>query len=934
MRPGRSSDTVEGIDGLSALLKRSGVVFAVEDIADALWLAGQIGELETAPEEQRPASGAMAQTTVREELIEGEDDPGADAEDAAPLALPRSDRSHQTQDAEDGTPIKAPAAPALRIQLDLARALRPLRRTVPSPGQLEFDEAATVEQIADQNIWSPVLRAAPERWLDLALVVEDSASLVLWKETIREFQLLLERQGAFRRVTTWRLKQTEQSGLELFQNWKQEPKGQRPHKLEQLLDPAKRRLMLLLSDCTSEGWRSGQILDGLSLWGEQAPVAVVQFLPERLWSQTVLGRGVPVWLSAVEPGVPSAKLNRAYRMPLFEQLLALAEIQPSSRQRLVVPVVPLEAEPLKQWAKVVAGLGEVRTMGVEFDRGKFGASGGSGEVEAVEQQAELRVQRFRSTASLVAQRLAGLMAAVPVDPVIVDLIRQSLLRQAGPVHVAEVFMGGLMDAQETPEGLRYDFPQRVRSLLLDAMPRSTTERVLDAVSGYISERLGLNTRSFEALLGLDFSGDVEAQGWVVPFARVAAQALARMGDEYAALAERVRTGQTIAPPPRVETPEDVFPLLQTFKFREATLSFLSQSLNEPQSVGELELEFAIRAEIQRYGLTHRESEVWQLHRQGYSYDEIAGQLYISRNTVKKHLKAIALKRGVAERSQDEVGLEAFEFKVASITGLKITRRKKWGRQLREVLAEGVELEMVLIPAGSFVMGSPEGEEGRRDDEGPQHEVRFAEPFLMGKYPVTQAQWRVVAQMPQIKRDLNPDPSKFKGNNRPVERVSWNEAVEFCARLSHHTDRQYRLPSEAEWEYACRAGTTTPFYFGETLSTELANYDGSAYGAGPSGERRGETTDVGTFPANDFGLYDLHGNVWEWCQDRWHSNYEGAPTDGSAWLSNEESSRYVPLRGGSWNFNPGLCRSASRFRFAPDDRFVSLGLRVVCAIART
>ncbi len=166
-------------------------------------------------------------------------------------------------------------------------------------------------------------------------------------------------------------------------------------------------------------------------------------------------------------------------------------------------------------------------------------------------------------------------------------------------------------------------------------------------------------------------------------------------------------------------------------------------------------------------------------------------------------------------------------------------------------------------------------------------------------------------MPKIQRDLNGDPSEFKGDNRPVERVSWNDAVEFCQRLSQQTGQDYRLPSEAEWEYACRAGTKTPFHFGETLDSSLANYNATeTYGEGVKGEYRKQTTNVGVFPANAFGLYDMHGNVWEWCADCWHENYKDAPTDGSVWLADNLSDRRI-VRGGSWCYLPRYCRSAYR-----------------------
>jgi formylglycine-generating enzyme required for sulfatase activity len=249
------------------------------------------------------------------------------------------------------------------------------------------------------------------------------------------------------------------------------------------------------------------------------------------------------------------------------------------------------------------------------------------------------------------------------------------------------------------------------------------------------------------------------------------------------------------------------------------------------------------------------------------------------------------------------------------------------------LGKGIPpLEMVAISSGKFVMGSPL-DEPERYDESPQHEVTVP-PFFMGRYLVTQAQWRAVAALPQINRKLKPSPSRFKGDNRPVERVSWYDAVEFCDRLARETGRPYRLPTEAEWEYACRAGTKTPFHFGETITTDLANYNGNyTYGGAPKGKYPGKTTPVDHFQiANAYGLSDMHGNVDEWCLDHWHENYEGAPTDGSAWLSDQENDFRV-IRSGSWHYDPRFCRCAYRHWNNPDDMFGSFGFRVVCAAPR-
>ncbi len=284
--------------------------------------------------------------------------------------------------------------------------------------------------------------------------------------------------------------------------------------------------------------------------------------------------------------------------------------------------------------------------------------------------------------------------------------------------------------------------------------------------------------------------------------------------------------------------------------------------------------------------------------------------------------------------------------------------------------DNISLELALIPDGTFTMGAPKSEEGSRDNERPQHDVTLSS-FLMGRYPITQQQWKAIALHTDLKVniDLEEDPSYHKDPYegidrwlRPVEQVNWYEAVEFCQRLSKLTGRDYQLPSEAQWEYACRAGTTTPFHFGDTITTELANYRGTdneeykwsgSYGKGPKGEYREQTTPVGYFEvANAFGLSDMHGNVWEWCADDWHDNYDGAPTDGSAWIDDDNAQNVNPenkedsaenkqkrlssvIRGGSWSYIPNLCRSAYRDNFNGRDNHVNdNGFRVVCLFGRT
>jgi formylglycine-generating enzyme required for sulfatase activity/uncharacterized caspase-like protein len=244
----------------------------------------------------------------------------------------------------------------------------------------------------------------------------------------------------------------------------------------------------------------------------------------------------------------------------------------------------------------------------------------------------------------------------------------------------------------------------------------------------------------------------------------------------------------------------------------------------------------------------------------------------------------------------------------------IDRPKGEAKIFVEDLGNGISLTMVKIPGGEFTMGSPASEEGRSDDESPQHRVKVPE-FYLGQTLVTQAQWQ---QM------MGNNPSKFTGDGKlPVERVSWLDTQEFCQKLFQQTQREYRLPSEAEWEYACRAGTTTPYYFGGTITDKLANYH----------SQRKKTTSVYEFPPNAFGLYDLHGNISEFCLDHSHENYQGAPLDGSAWLSDDDKASRI-MRGGYWGEIPRYCRSASREAFTPVNRINIIGFRVVCEIPRT
>ena len=369
-------------------------------------------------------------------------------------------------------------------------------------------------------------------------------------------------------------------------------------------------------------------------------------------------------------------------------------------------------------------------------------------------------------------------------------------------------------------------------------------------------------------------------------------------------------------------------------------------------------DLAIQAVRDGEGLKDAERIVLEGSWHGKTYTQIAegssySPGYLSRDigpTLWRDLSKALETRVSKSNFRDAVGLWADQQKALGVLldnpdTLTLHRYQRTNQRYTEDLGDGVTLPLMLIPAGRFWMGQTEAETaelkqqvGEEDyqryyaRELPRHPVMVPS-FFMGKTPVTQAQYvAVMGTNPAEKYDAD----RFVAPEKPLVGVSWDDAVAFCQRLAERSGKDYRLPSEAEWEYACRAGTETPFHFGPTLSPDLANYRGTvAYGSGPTGEYREQTTAIGRFPANRWGLRDMHGNVLEWCEDDFHDSYQGAPDNGSAWVDADRSkSLRRILRGGSWDFNPWGCRSAYRYNNSAACRFSIIGFRVCCSAPTT
>jgi len=870
-----TSSAQQTIQDFADRLRKGWSDLDAESLADIFWLAHQLPKPDrsvVATPEPLPQPKTVVTTTSSGSTPSG----GAPDRVSVVSSPPSMTVGKETLPA--GTlPIQITVGQALRSQLALSRALRPLMQKIPSPIQRELDEEATALHHAELQCWSPVLKPTPERWFDLALVVEDSPSLHIWEETITELYGLVMQLGAFRQTRTWRLQSDSSGEIQICSNWKN-PSS--PKSWKSLKDPTQRRLIWLITDCTSALWqesdRRQSLLKVLREWGKYSSLLLLQPFPERLWKRTSLYQGNLFRVQGTTAGASLSELSKGakdwFADPDDPDDVAVKE---EHQQAIVLPVVSLEPEPMRRWAKVATGSVQSSITGFRFLLPEL-AQPSPAPLE--EEQAvsppevstpEQRIRHFIGSASGTAQQLAGLLVALPVSLPVIYLVQRTLLPNSQQVHVAEVLMGGLLKTIPNSNNA-YTFHEGVREHLLEAVPISKTVNVLDTISADVSERLGLGAKTFTALLADPrFQTKQPQVEWLLSFAEIGLNTLKRLGGVYRMQAEAL---ERITPPP----PGNTWPPLP----REFSVEIATVQVEE---IVQFEFE---TAKIEK----NPKSNKWVI-------TKTTGTVWGYIETLTPHPQA--------EQERDSL----------------------------------IEIPMIEIKGETFRMGSPKGEPESNSDECPQHEVRLGD-FWIGQTPITQAQWRVVANYPPVNPDVEftANPSRFEGDNNPVEQVDWYEAKEFCDRLSAATGKVYDLPTEAEWEYACRAGTTTPFSFGEMITTELANYDGNyPYNNGPKGEYRKQTTPVGTFPANPWGLYDMHGNVWEWCLDHWHDSYnkpeELKQQGNTPWLSSVESSSRL-LRGGSWFYNAKACRSAYRVHSAPDNPNYSFGFRVVCRASRT
>jgi CheY-like chemotaxis protein len=535
-------------------LRGEKIDFAPRDVADLVWL---VLHMRLTPPGARDQGGIGTQATP---LSGVKDTPPVEyADSEAPFqetTAPAHEGSASTSEnvgahlyepsaGEDmttpsgGVPLRTPAAQSLMGALELSRAMRPLMRRVPSRTRYQLDEEATVELIArtENRVWMPIMRPAPSRWLDVVLVVDSGESMRVWQQMATEVRHLLERQGAFRDVRTWRLDTDCEDGkVRLYGS-----SSKMERKTRELIDPTGQRLILVLTDCVSPAWKGSRLPQVLREWGGSNPVALVQVLPQSLWARTSLRRAKRLRVRASLPGTPNGLLRKEASSKWLTQ---------RTPEGMPFPVLTLEYLHVKSWARLVVAAGGASSPAFVLADGEAIADKvNEAEGSEAKPTPEQTLSQFEATASPAAMELARLLsAAAPLALPVMRLVQSVMLPSSRQVHLAEVFNGGLLcrvsrkAETDDPERVQYDFLPGVREKLLKGTPVPDSVQVLKTVSAYLSERFG-QSLDFPAILADPNS----EQGRALArrnkhFAIVTGKVLSRMGGRYHELAERLMEG--------------------------------------------------------------------------------------------------------------------------------------------------------------------------------------------------------------------------------------------------------------------------------------------------------------------------------------------------------------------------------------------------------
>lgn len=527
-------------------LQKQRIFLSEKELTDVFWLAARL-PLRAPEPEKKPGDKATSPiepnvdpsetkvepgrtTSKPPETPTGERGEGVDSRgSAAGQVYTTRRRDAQAAVGKRGVPLRAPAAPALPHPLELERAFRPLMRRVPSRAVEILDEDATVERIAEQRIWVTETRPARERWFEVALIVDAALSMAVWKPTLDELRLLLERHGAFRDVRVWRMNTHAPGALSLSAG-----PGRASHPPDELNEPYGRRLILLASDGVGDGWHDGRVKQLLEDWARRGPLAVVQMLPLSLWRQTGLAASPVVTVRAAGAGLPSALLEVVDRRRRYDSV--------GGPKPVPIPVFTLEPEVVREWANLTARAGGDTATALLLETWEpEPAEAEAGDPELT--NAEDRLESFDAIASPLARELAGLFAATPLLRLpVLRMVQREMLPESGQTELAEVVLGGLLRATNPAadsDELEFEFYPGVRDQLLDSILVTDAIEVYNAASRYVEGHLG-QFRDFQAIIE-DPTGKA-AESLALedkPFAAIHAKLLRRLGGHFAEVAENL-----------------------------------------------------------------------------------------------------------------------------------------------------------------------------------------------------------------------------------------------------------------------------------------------------------------------------------------------------------------------------------------------------------
>jgi formylglycine-generating enzyme required for sulfatase activity len=773
-----------------------------------------------------------------------------------------------------GPSIEVPSLPSLPNRDRFVRQLKLLRRLHPSLRRRTLNLDATVRRFCEEEIPEPVFSPGYEQTLNLTFLVDESPTMDMWRNMASEFFGVLQASAAFQRSRAFLWSVTMQDGRAQASY---SPLHSAADESESDADVVKRLefsahdVVVLFSDCTARRWYRSDCMAQWKEWARRAHVVVVNPLPQRFWPRTSLEAAQRVNLRMDQVASPNASLRVSSPQQTGPDL--------PRDQTFALPIVAPDPAHLLAWSRFMA----LRRRSFP---GRLYSIGDSQPLSPAPERKPLtsreRLAMFKRQARPEAVELARLVAASPIINLpIVRLLRSRLLAPSRPgvdpndcSYDAEVMLSPLLqvapiDKREKrsaePDQVLYRFPDEkggqdikgMRAALVGELPRARIQEVLNTIGFYIEHEA-------EELQAGHFHG----------FVAMLHNPEQAVGDELWRVHEIVQIAARII-----------------FRRLGGKYAELLKSAGQPRFLSELNAAFTQAQTACEAGDAPKAQQILKAARQAAEKSDWADAHCL-----------------LDEQLDFYGGL----LQVEQLLHQELTKRGPFTEPTTGMV-------LAPIPAGTFLMGSPESEKGRYEDEGPQHRVTLSNDFWIGIHPVTQQQYEAV---------MGDNPSKFKGPDRPVEQVSWEDAVAFCERLNKQTSdlpegNEFRLPTEAEWEYCCRAGLTTRFCFGddEELLGEYAWY-------GTNSEQ--ETHPVGKKRANEWGLHDMHGNVWEWCLDA-VERLKAARTyvDGVVDPASIKGGRRV-LRGGSWFVGGRGCRSAFRFADEPGFRIVNLGFRVCLA----